>query len=119
MREKQVRILTDASMAATVNSIGIDLQQVALGSIQVVWTGTPVGNFTIEISNDICVVGLTDPAENVVNWTTYTGSTQAAGGGSGSFMWNLCEVGYRWVRLKYTKSSSTGTASAIWCGKGV
>jgi hypothetical protein len=120
MRQEQVEILTLGDMSlASVASRGIDLQQVFVGSIQAYWTGTPVGDFTIEISNDKVAVGLTDPSEHVVNWTTYTGSTEAAGGGPGNFMWNIANIGVRWVRLKYTKASSTGSVTAMWCGKGV
>lgn len=121
MRFDQKKIADAVSMGSTVSSIGIDLNQLALGSIQAVWTGTPAGNFTIQVSNDIVQTNPTgtDPAANVVNWTTYSGSTQAAGGAAGDFMWVLSDIGYRWVRLTYTRSSSTGTLNATFCGKGV
>lgn len=119
MIQAQVQILTDGDMSqATVVSSGIDLQHIFVGSIQATWTGAPVGNFTVEISNDKVAVGLTDPSQFVTHWTTYTGSSQAAGGGSGDWVWDIANIGYRRVRLKYTKTSGTGTANAVWCGKG-
>lgn len=120
MNTFQKEILTAGDMSqATVVSIGLDMDQIFVGSVQAHWTGTPVGDFTIEISNDIVAVSQgADPAANVVNWTTYTGSSQAAGGAAGSFMWNISNIGVRWLRLKYTKSGSTGSVTAVACMKG-
>lgn len=119
MIQAQVQIVTNGDMSqATVVSSGIDLRHIEVGSVQAEWTGAPVGDFTIEISNDIVAVGLTNPSQFVTNWTTYTGSTQAAGGGSGNWVWDIANIGYRWIRLKYTKTSGTGTVNAVWCGKG-
>lgn len=107
-----VAIVTNGDMTADVTSTMINIGQLMVGSIQAVWTGTPVGNFTIELSND---VGQTSPdgsVTGVTNWSLYTGSTQAAGGAAGNFMWLLDDLGAKWVRFKYTHSSSTGTLNA-------
>lgn len=111
-------------MATSSNSIGIDCNQHALAAIQASWSGTPVGSLKLQISNDIVpvdpsdtnLVG-TDPAGLVVNWSDYTGSTVAVSG-PGNFTWNLVYVGYRWIRLVYTSSSSVGTINATFSGKG-
>lgn len=119
MRQDQTQIVTSGDMSGSVSSNGIDLQQVYVGSIQAVWTGTPTGNLTVEISNDKVAVGVAgNPSSNVVNWTTLSGSTVAAGGAAGNTAWLLADIGYRWVRLKYTFGSSTGVLQAMWCGKG-
>jgi hypothetical protein len=120
MRFDQVKVITDGDMSgATVVSYGIDLQQLQLASFQAIWTGSPVGNFTLECSNDIAQVSPgVDPSLNVTNWSTYTGSTVAAGGGAGDVMYNVLDAGFRWVRLKYTKTSGTGTVNATFFGKG-
>lgn len=121
MRFTDDLIMSAVSLAADAVSDPIRMEQHDMVSIQAVWTGTPVGNFTIETSND---VGKTDPATgepvstSIVNWTPYTGSTQAAGGAAASFVWRLIVVPDRWVRLKYTAGSSTGSVTARSMAKG-
>jgi len=126
MRFAPIQILTNGNMAGSVNSIGVDLNQVALYSIQASWSGsTPVGTLTLEVSNDIVPVASSssspvgsDPAANVVNWSTYTGSSTSVNG-NGNFLWNVTDVGYRWVRVKYTRVSGSGTINVTYSGKGV
>lgn len=125
MRFAPVQIIANASMTSTVNSEGIDLNQTVLYSIQASWTGTPVGTLKLQISDDIVPVAAsstnpvgTNPAGNVINWSDYTGSPSLVNG-PGNFVWNVSDVGYRWVRLVYTPSSSTGTLNATFSGKGV
>jgi hypothetical protein len=89
-------------------------------AIQAVWTGSPTGTFSIETS---CDEGKIDPATNTVtgitNWTFYDGSDQAAGGAAGQFVWRINVLPEKWVRLKYTYSSGSGTVTARVNTKGV
>lgn len=122
-RFAQTQIVTsgDMSAAAGINSNAIDLQQGSLAAIQAVWTGaTAIGTASLQISNDNVAVpaaGSANPGVNVVNWSTYTGSTTSISG-AGNFLWNLNNVGYRWLRLNYTSSSGAGTLNAILTYKG-
>lgn len=121
MRFEPVQIVTAGSLGASLTSNGIDLNQIVLASIQAVWTGGTVdGAFTIEVSNDSVKIDptVTNQAANVVNWTTYTGSSVTAAG-AGDFAWLISDIGFRWVRLKFTRTSGTGTLNAIFAGKGV
>lgn len=125
MKKEAVPIATNVSMGASSKSIGIDINQEHSWSIQVVWTGAPVGDFTVEVSNDIVPVAASstnpvgpDPAANVVNWSMYTGSTVAAGGADGNWMYISQLAPYRWVRLSYSRTSGTGTLSATLFAKG-
>lgn len=109
------KIFNAASMGATVNSSGIQVAGVDLGSIQLVWSGggSPVGTFTIEVSNDMVnLASGADQAANVVNWSTYTGSA-AAITTDGDLIYNIANLGYRWLRVKYTRTSGTGTLNAV------
>lgn len=120
MRYEAVPIIVNESMAADVESNGIDVNQMVAGSIQAVWTGaTADGTIGLEVSNDIVPVGPTqaNSSANVVNWSTYTGSTQTVAG-DGNFLWNMNLMGFRWVRLVYTFSSGTGTLNATFVAKG-
>jgi hypothetical protein len=80
-------------------------------SIQMVWTGSPIGNFTLEVSNDSGPYEgvITPSSPGVVNWDTYVGSTVAAGAGSGSWLYDVTLTGVRWVRLVYTATASVGS----------
>jgi hypothetical protein len=109
----QSQIITAGDMsAATINSAGQDIQNVPLGAIHAVWTGAPVGTIIVQASAD-----LTSTAASVVNWTTVSGSTVAVSG-AGDVMINFSNVGYKWMRLQYTKTSGTGTLNAILDTKG-
>ena len=66
-------------------------------SVQIAWTGTPTGDFTLEASNDN------------TTFITVSGSTVAAGGGAGNHLWEVDVAMYRYVRVKYTFTSGTGT----------
>lgn len=121
MRFTEKVILSAGDMSlASVNSIGIQKQQGEDFTIQAYWTGAPVGNFKLQISCDNVIPGTgADPAANVINWTDYTGSTQAAGGAAGNFAWIVSSGAYQWIRLFYTKTSGTGSVTAMYNGMGV
>lgn len=128
MRFAPVSLLTSPpqSMGTSFKSTGIDLNQTVLYSIEAVWTGSPVGSFNLEVSNDIVPVNPSatnpvgaDPAGLVVNWVTYTGSSTAVSG-AGNFLWNCLDAGYRWVRVSYTAASGSGSCTQIsYSGKGI
>lgn len=78
-------------------------------SIQAVWTGSPVGDFKIQTSDDFYTVS---QSALITNWTDYTGSTQAAGGAAGNATWRIADAGDRWYRVVYTSTSGSGTVNA-------
>lgn len=92
------------SLGASYTSSVIDCSYYQAGSIILSWTGTPAGNFTVEISDD--------PDQASGSWILYTDSTQAAGGASGSKLYDFPSISFRYMRLKYTRSSSTGVLTA-------
>ena len=111
--------------SGTMNSIGIEVNQLYDLSIQASWTGAPVGTFTVQVSNDIVPLAPTtsnpvgpDPAANVINWSTYTGSAVVTTGTAGNWMWITQLAPYKWVRLSYTATSGTGTVAANFFAKG-
>jgi len=109
----QVQMISAGDMSSSITSPGVDLQDVPLASIQAVWTGAaPVGTLILQTSGDIVAT------QNLVtNWSDFSGSSVAVSG-NGDVMYNLANAGYRWVRIKYTRTSGTGTINAILSAKG-
>lgn len=106
MREVPFHIVIDASMAASVTSVAQDLSFYLVFSFQAIYTGSPVGALTLEASND-----------GGTTWTTIADSSSAVSGASNT-MWTVENVGYKAVRLVYTRTSGTGTLNVWYFGKG-
>lgn len=114
MRNSQENLL---AIGGTQNSMGTDMSgnltspAIYLGhvvnfSVQAVFTGSPIGAFKLQASNDPGV-SANDYAK-AVNWTDITSSTIAVTA-AGNIAMNVVNAGYQWVRLVYTFSSGTGT----------
>lgn len=119
MRNVPVILLSAGNMAsASLNSLGLNLDQTSLYSIQAVFTGSPVGVLKLQISNDdVAIAAGTNSAANVTHWTDYTGSSYSLSA-AGDFAWNVWPAGYRWIRAVYTKTSGTGSLTITYSGKG-
>lgn len=87
-------------------------------SFQAKWTGTPNGAFAFDISND------DDPnfAGSPMGPTPLPlPASFAAGnpaGAASSYPFDFGPLTYRWIRIKYTNASSTGTLWVSVCGNG-
>lgn len=104
----QKQILVAQSMGASFNSTAVDVVPSDLASIQIVWTGggAPAGSFKLQVSNDDVAL-----CSSVTNWSDYTGSTIAIAG-DGDLAYNVANLGYRCMRVAYTRTGGTGTANA-------
>lgn len=112
--------MSTAAAGTSITSTGVDLQQIPLASVQFVWTGAPVGFLMIQRSNDIVAASQgSDPAANVVNWTSdFTTSVASATYViEKSYLLNIANAGFRWVRVKYMKVSGTGSLGVRFLGK--
>lgn len=108
---------TTGNMAATVHSVPSNIKMMSLAGYDLSWTGTPVGTFTVEVSNSYTQ----DPNGNAINagnWTALTLSTAvtATGAAGGAFI-DIDAVSASWMRLTYTPSSGTGILTAIFSAK--
>lgn len=102
------------SLAADAASDPVSIESMPQYAVQLVFTGTPTGTFSLQGSND---GGQFDgqTLTGVSNWTTI--STQAVAA-AGNHMWNVANAGYRWVRVIYTATSGTGSVTGRFQGKG-
>ena len=87
-------------------------------SIFAQWSGAPNGFLKLQVSTkspeqgDKSVPDLSDAND----WTDLPNSTISIAGAAGNHLYNVVEVGYFWVRLIYTNTSSTGVLS-VWAGE--
>lgn len=129
MRFLSQQLLVTGSMSGNIVSNGVDLNTQWLCSVQANWYSTSsaslsgLGTIKLQISNDNVSDDLIpgqNPAQFVTNWTDYTGSLSSTSlsAGTSSFMWNILNPGYRWLRMAYTSSSGTGVMNVNYFGKG-
>jgi len=116
MREAPFPLWTNVALPASggpVVTTPVLLENIFGFSIQIVWTGTPVGVFTIQGSNDLGFKNLqTGAVTGVTNWTPLTSGTISAAGSAANGMFNDVGAYFRWVQISYAPTSGTGTASA-------
>jgi hypothetical protein len=104
-----------AALAAPQVSEPIWLGHIANYSIQIFFSGTPGGNFKLQMSNDEGNVNA--PREDdrdfkIVNWTDIADSAFTVSA-AGDVAWNYRDCGYRWVRVVWTPTSGSGTITSI------
>lgn len=77
--------------------------------LQLIFTGTPTGTFSVELSIDY----QQDQQGNVINagnWTAMSfSSSPVASGAAGTVYIDINQISAPWMRVKYTKTSGTGT----------
>lgn len=99
------------SLATSTTLKPIWLGHIANYSIQLVFTGTPAGAFSLQASNDVGNPHATADTQmyaTVTHWTDITGSSQVVAA-AGNHMWNVENTGYAWVRVVWTASGSGTT----------
>lgn len=114
---KPFKVFNAQSMAASVNGPATFIQNISGIGYDIAWTGTPVGTFSVQVSNTVTLNP--DGSVNTAgNWTTLTLSSSIAPAGSADNAFiNLAGVEALAVRLVYTRTSSTGTLNATIAGK--
>ncbi len=96
-------------------SVSQNLKPIWLGhianyAIQLVFTGTPIGNFKLQACNDEADPRLptSDLLTKLVHWTDIADSAQAITA-AGDHMWTVENAGYTWVRVVWTQTGGTGS----------
>jgi len=93
-------ILDGTDLSTDIASNAINVARCIAYSIQIVFTGSPTGEFKLQ--------GSLDDDGDPTNWTDITGSEESVTA-AGDLLWNAQGVGYKYVRLVYTSTSGTGT----------
>lgn len=120
MRVKNENLLDDSgpiSLATNQNLPAIWLGHISNYAIQLVFTGTPGGNFKLQASNDFGSINSASPDmqdSGISNWTDITDSALTVSA-AGDIMWTVENAGYNWVRVVWTQTSSTGTLTSARC----
>lgn len=117
MRVSNYKLLTNQPMNTNINSPPQQLDQIFGYSVQAEYTGSSInGTFKLQASSDpVPQANVTVVPAVPMNWTDITGSPFTVNS-AGSYMWNVSDVEYNWVRLVYTDASSgssNGVVSAI------
>lgn len=101
------KLIEDESMGATITSAATGILHMDRAGYQLVWTGTPTGTFTIEISND------------EVSWIDVPLDTAITAAGSADQAFIDLETAAKFTRVVYTRSSGTGTLNVHIVGKSI
>ncbi len=109
-------VIVDGDMAAaSITSLPTIMTNLSIISYQLVWTGSsPVGVAALEVSNNYSI-NMDGSVRDAGDWVTATSATVTGSTGTGFF--NFSDQGQFAVRLKYTKTSGTGTLQVIAAGK--
>jgi hypothetical protein len=107
------QLTSPQDMGSSFNLSPILLDHVANFSIQLAFSGSPNGRFKLQASNDSGRNKFTQEKDlnSIVNWSDITGTSSSING-SGTLMWSLADIGYKWVRVVYTRTSGTGSLNS-------
>ncbi len=108
------------SMAGSLTSAVVEVRNQDNIGIQLHWTGTaPVGTFSFEISSDY-LVDIEGNVQNAGNWIALTVSPAIAAAGAGDDAYvDFNQLSAQYIRVKYTRTSGTGTLTGIAVAKGI
>jgi hypothetical protein len=112
MRFANEKAVVNADMSSSFASPPIMLDQVVGYSFQAVFTGSPVGTFKIQCSNDDVKL-----ASQVSNWSDIASSSKSIAT-AGDIFWNIDNAFYKWTRLVYTAAVGSGTCNVSFVSKG-
>lgn len=116
---KKFLTIAAGDMSASITSGATNIQFLDNVGAQLHFTGTPTGTFSVEVSMDheqdsqgaVSVAG---------NWVALPLSpSPVASGAADDIYIDMNQLSAPWIRLKYTRTSGTGTLAAYICAKEV
>ncbi len=109
------------SMAASINGPAFVVEQMLNYSAQVIMTGAPVGTLQLQGSNDAFEGPVGNQMYQIENpnahWDTITGSSIAVSTAA-DVPYDVADVGYRYYRVQYVRTSGTGSMTVKHFAKG-
>jgi hypothetical protein len=100
-------LVVDGAMVGSITSPSTNILYMDRVGYQLSWTGTPTGTFSVEVSNDDAI------------WAPLTLSVPITAAGSADNAYIDVETAAKFVRVKYTVGSSTGTLQVAIAGKSI
>jgi len=105
-------VIVNGDMSSSITSTPTILAQKSGASYDVSWTGSPTGTFSVEMSNTYSL-NAEGAVLNAGNWTAVTLSSPITASGSpDNALINLAGLEAYAIRLKYTRTSGSGTLNA-------
>ena len=98
-----IHLVTDASMGAGIigPSTKWSIQGFSRVALQFIWTGSPVGTFFVDVSQD------------GTNWAALPLSPAPAAAGTAGNAFVDAQTGAVFMRVRYVRTSGTGTLNVI------
>jgi hypothetical protein len=107
------------SMASTINSVAMSLEFQDNAYFNLIWSGSPVGIFNVQTSNDHQQDG-NGNVQVAGTWETITLSNPiTAAGSADSAGIVVAGIAAPWIRIQYVASSGSGTLDAYFSAKGI
>lgn len=125
----EAKVSENIAVTGTVTyySAPISLRDCWVLGVQAIWTGTPTGTLTLEVSNDRRVQEYWEQQQNHASsgvagtWTVpATGGTFPASpaGSASSVVESFGNLGYSYARIKYVNASGSGNLKVFLGAKG-
>lgn len=113
--------VVSGDMSANITGPATVIQRLPGLSYDLVWTGTPTGTFTVQVSNTYAQ-GADGKVIAIGNWkslptSAFSGTYPVASGSAGSGFLDLVGTSAYAVRLLYNFTSGTGTLTVVPCAK--
>lgn len=114
------QIVTSGSMAGNLTSAVTDITKIDNVGIQLIFTGTPTGEFFVDGSLNYSPANNGAKLANAGDWVAIDlPSSALAAGSASSILLDLNQLSFPNIRVRYVRSSGTGTLNAYISGKGV
>lgn len=109
--------IVNRNLVSDVDTTPINIQYLDNVSVQLIFTGSPVGTFKIYGSLTYSTNPLTGVQSNAGTFTD-TG-IQAAVSAAGTVLFNLAGLAYPWIKVYYSSTSGTGSVDGYISAKAV
>lgn len=116
---KKYQNVTAGDMSASITSPATNIQFLDNVGVQLHFTGTPTGAFSVEVSMDH-EQDSQGVVSNAGNWVALPLSpSPVASGAAGDIYIDMNQLSAPWIRTVYTRTSSTGTLASYISAKEV